>query len=157
MRNTEGQAAWVMETLSPDGAEEPEAALGGSSPASGQAGGGVSLALVWTDGLLWLRLPGRLDSQDGLLTGAGATAGFVNVAEETPARLLWEARAAFLPPSRAPAHSPACPGRGLPGGAGPPASPSWLCLGLPSQPSAFQSRTLPVSCGEVDFWSFLHN
>ena len=39
MRNTEGQAAWVMETLSPDGAEEPEAALGGSSPASGQAGG----------------------------------------------------------------------------------------------------------------------
>lgn len=29
-----------METLSPDGAEEPEAALGGSSPASGQAGGG---------------------------------------------------------------------------------------------------------------------
>lgn len=33
-------AAWATETLRPDRAEEPEAALGGSSPASDQAGGG---------------------------------------------------------------------------------------------------------------------
>ena len=138
-------AAWVVETLSPDGAEERSPrppSVAPPQPLTRWAGGSH-----WS----WCRGMASVAAADW----TSGSSGWPSDAGCCHRRLRARGRGDAGPPALGgesgvlPSPSPrSClPGEGLPGGARPPASPSRFCLS--AQHSAFQSQILPVSRREV--------